>query len=232
LDVSKHLWRLHVDDGLYLLWVAFDPSLGDEVALQLAGGYPEGALLWVKLDAISVEVGKGFSKVIEQAICLCGLDDDVVDVDLDIAANLFLQSRLHAPLIGGSGVLEPEGHRHVAVYPVRGDEGRLVFVFYLQSYLIISGVGVEERKAFAPCCGVDDLVDSGQGEVVESANFVSLVCCVLDNNIRNFKCVLSGADFTAQQLVKSFGRRHAVMGPDIPARGRIIRPPGKRQKNG
>jgi hypothetical protein len=68
-------------------------------------GYPEGALLRVKLDAISVEVGEGFSKVIEQAICLCGLDDNVVDIDLDIAANLFLQARLHAPLIGGSGIL-------------------------------------------------------------------------------------------------------------------------------
>jgi hypothetical protein len=39
----------------------------------------------------------------------------------------------------------------------------------------------------------------------ESANFVSLMFCVLDNNIRNFKCVLSGADFTAQELTKSLG---------------------------
>jgi hypothetical protein len=61
LDVSKHLWRLHVDDGLYLLWVAFDPSLGDEVAQQLAGGYLERAFLWVKRDAVAVEVGEGFS---------------------------------------------------------------------------------------------------------------------------------------------------------------------------
>jgi hypothetical protein len=47
LDVSKRLWRLHVDDGLYLLWVAFDPSLGDEVAQQLACRYSEGAFLQV-----------------------------------------------------------------------------------------------------------------------------------------------------------------------------------------
>jgi hypothetical protein len=32
LDMSKRPRRLHVDDGLYLLWVAFDPSFGDEVA--------------------------------------------------------------------------------------------------------------------------------------------------------------------------------------------------------
>jgi hypothetical protein len=58
LDVSKCLWRLHVDDGLYLLWVAFDPSLGDEVAQQLVGGYPEGALLWVKLDVVLARLAK------------------------------------------------------------------------------------------------------------------------------------------------------------------------------
>jgi hypothetical protein len=65
LDVSNCLWRLHVDDGLYLLWVAFDPSLGDEVAQQLADGNPEGALLWVKLDAVAVEVGEGFSQIVK-----------------------------------------------------------------------------------------------------------------------------------------------------------------------
>jgi hypothetical protein len=38
---------------------------------------------------------------------------------------------------------------------------------------------------------------------IESANFVSLVFCVLDNNIRKFKSVLSVADFTAQRLAMS-----------------------------
>jgi hypothetical protein len=53
----------------------------------------------------------------------------------------------------------------------------------------------------------------------ESANFVSLVFCVLDNNIRNFKCVLSGADFTAQEMTKSLGlfqAGYSGQGPDIP----------------
>jgi hypothetical protein len=36
LDMSKHLWRLHVDDGLNILWVALDSSFRDEVAQQLA----------------------------------------------------------------------------------------------------------------------------------------------------------------------------------------------------
>jgi hypothetical protein len=68
--------------------------------------------------------------------------------------------------------------------------------------------------------------------ILESAYFVSLMFCVLDNNIRNFKCVLSGADFTAQDMAKSLGWR-------LPVPGRIIRPgagysvlPARHQKNG
>jgi hypothetical protein len=55
-----------------------------------------------------------------------------------------------------------------------------------------------------------------KGEI-ESAYFVFLMFCVLDNNIRNFKCVLSGADFIAQELAKSLGWR-------LPVPGRIIWP--------
>jgi hypothetical protein len=153
---------LHVDNGLNFLWVTFDFSFRDEVSQQLAYRHPEGALLRVELDAVAVEVSKSFPQVVEQAVYFRGFDDDIVDVDLDVAADLFFQARLHAPLIGGSGVLEPEGHRHVAVHPVWGDERRLVFVFYLQPYLVVPGVGVEERKALAPRSRIDDLVDSGQ----------------------------------------------------------------------
>jgi hypothetical protein len=48
----------------------------------LACRHPERTLLRVELDAVAVEVGEDFSQVVEQAVCFCGLDDDVVDVDL------------------------------------------------------------------------------------------------------------------------------------------------------
>jgi hypothetical protein len=131
----------------------------------LADWYPERAFLWVELDAVAVEVGEGFTQIVRQVICFRCLDDDIVNVDLNIATDLFLQACLHAPLIGGSGVLEPEGHCHVAVYPMWGDECCLVFVFDLQLYLVVSGVGIEEREALAARGRIDDLVDSGQREV-------------------------------------------------------------------
>jgi hypothetical protein len=127
----KRLWRLHVDDGLNLLWVALDSSFRDVVAQQLAYRYSEGILLRVELDAIPIKVGESFSQIVKQAVCLRGLDDDVIDIDLDIMANLFLQACLRTPLIGSSCVLSPERHLLVAVYPVWGDEHRLVLVFDL-----------------------------------------------------------------------------------------------------
>jgi hypothetical protein len=48
--------------------------------------------------------------------------------------------------------------------------------------------------------------------LTKSAYFVSLMFCVLDNNIRNFKCVLSGASFSAQEMAKSLEWRHPDMG--------------------
>jgi hypothetical protein len=103
--MSKRLQRLHVDDGLDLLWIALDPSLRDEVAQQLACRYSEGTFLWVELDAVSIEVGERFLQIIEQVICRRGLDDDIIDIDLNIATDLLLQACLHTPLIGGSCVL-------------------------------------------------------------------------------------------------------------------------------
>jgi hypothetical protein len=54
-------------------------------------------------------------------------------------------------------------------------------------------------------------------QVTESAYFVSLMFCVLDNNIRNFKCVLSGAGFQLKKWLSLWG------GVSLES-GRIIRP--------
>jgi hypothetical protein len=85
-----------------------------------------------------IKVGKSFAQIVEQAVFFRGLDDDIIDVYFDIAADLLFQASLHTPLISGSCVLQAEWHRHVAVYPVWGDEGSLVLVFDLQPYLIVS----------------------------------------------------------------------------------------------
>jgi hypothetical protein len=60
----------------------------------------------------------------------------------------------------------------------------------------------------------------------ESAYFVSLMFCVLDNNIRNFMCVLSGAGFQFEEfwLSPKVGINQ-IWGWIIQPGGRIICPP-------
>jgi hypothetical protein len=104
----------------------------------LSCGYSKGTLFQVELDAVAVEVGESFAQVVEQAVLFQGLDDNIVDIDFDVAADLLFEACLHTRLIDGSCILQAEWHRCVAVYPMRGDEGSLVFVFDLQPYLIVS----------------------------------------------------------------------------------------------
>jgi hypothetical protein len=56
--------------------------------------------------------------------------------------------------------------------PIIPTVGSVDGVFYLQPYLVVSRVGVEERKALASCRRIDDLVDSRQREVIFRAMFL------------------------------------------------------------
>jgi hypothetical protein len=95
-----------------------------------------------------------------------------------------------------------------------------------RSHLVLKRL-TEPKKFLAldeKMCGFSSpvLVDVGVPGTPESAYFVSLMFCVLDNNIRN---VLSGAGFSAQEMAKFVGWRLPGIRPDNPARGRILAPP-------
>ena len=66
----------------------------------MASWYPEKAFLRIQLDFIAIEVVEGFSQVVDERGGVSGLDDDVVDIDLDIPTNLLPEAGLHTPLIG------------------------------------------------------------------------------------------------------------------------------------
>jgi len=68
---------------------------------------------------------------------LLGFNDHIVHVDLDILADLFLKAGLHAPLIDGASVLQPEGHGVVAVNPERRDKAHFLLVFHLHMNLVV-----------------------------------------------------------------------------------------------
>ena len=95
---------------------------------------------------VFVRVGEGFFKVGDKVVGGFSLDDHVVDVGFDVAADLLVEAHLDSPLIGCPCVLESEGHSGVAVCTKRRDERRLELVFFLEGDLMIAGVTIKERE--------------------------------------------------------------------------------------
>jgi hypothetical protein len=66
----------------------------------LASWCHEKTFLRVQLDFVTVEVFEDFSHVVDERGGVSGLDDDVIDINLDILSNLLFEVCLHTPLIG------------------------------------------------------------------------------------------------------------------------------------
>jgi hypothetical protein len=81
---------------------------------------------------------------------------------------------LDSPLIGGSCVLQPEGHACVGICSEGANESCLDLVFFLKSDLVITRVAVEEREHGAASCKVNDLVDASEREGILRAVFVEI----------------------------------------------------------
>ena len=69
-----------------------------------------------------------------------------------------IEAHLDGPLIGRPGVLESKGHGGVAVCTERRDERCLDLVVFLEGYLVIAGVTIEEGEQFTAGGGVYNLV--------------------------------------------------------------------------
>ena len=71
---------------------------------KLAGGDAKHALVWIEFHPIYPKVIKGFSKVFQQIRLFPRHDGNVVNVDVNIAANLFVKPSLHTPLLRCAGI--------------------------------------------------------------------------------------------------------------------------------
>ena len=75
-----------------------------------------------------------------------GLDDHIIDVGFDVAADLLVEAHLDSPLIGCPSVLESEGHSGVAVCTERRDKRCLDLVFFLEGDLMVARVTVKKGE--------------------------------------------------------------------------------------
>lgn len=94
----------HVHDGRNLLGVDLDAALRDDETQQLSRGDSEHKLLRVELDVVGLEIGESLLKVYNQLCSLVSLLNDVIDIDLQVSANLLVEALLHTSLEGCPGV--------------------------------------------------------------------------------------------------------------------------------
>ena len=104
--------------------IGLDASRGDKVAEEPTSRHAECAFGWVQLHLVSAQVGEGLLVVLEESAALFGFDDNVIDVDMHISADLALQAFLHGALVCGTSVFVPHGHACVTVSPIGGNERR------------------------------------------------------------------------------------------------------------
>ena len=90
MHIIEGLRQLHSFYGADLLRVRLNASAGHQETEKLFGRDAEGALGRIQFDSESSQVGKCFSKIIEQGLALFRLDDDIINIDLHILADLIM----------------------------------------------------------------------------------------------------------------------------------------------
>src|SRR5438552_3493997 len=73
---------------------------------------------------------------------------------------------MDGPLETGAHVLQAEWHLDIVMYPRRGGECCLFFIFFTHANLMVPRVGIEEAKKLTSRCRVDQLINSRQREKV------------------------------------------------------------------
>ena len=124
LDIA---YRAHVGDGQDFFGVGFNVALRHDVSEQLPLRDPENIFFGIQFDAESSEVRERRGQVCDQVTRAGCFDHYVINIDgdcwfwpLDLVrlvrrVDLVIEASLHAPLIGGTSVLQTERHGYVAV---------------------------------------------------------------------------------------------------------------------
>jgi hypothetical protein len=113
-------------------------------------------------------------KIGDERVGVSGLDDHIIHIGFDVLVELPLETGLDSSLVSSAGVLQLEGHGHVAVRAKRGDEHGLVLVFFLDCDVVVPEVAVKEAEQVSARRGVNDLVYPRQLEGVLGAVLIEV----------------------------------------------------------
>ena len=157
-----------------LIWVSLDSSLRDYETQKFVGGYPKGTLGRIQLHAVLSVCGKGLMEVPNMVGHIYAFDHHVIDVGLHILPDLVSEDLIDHPLIGGSDVLQPEGHYFITVSPSIGDEGYFVFSIGCHPDLIIFEKGIHEGHEPESQSRIHELIYAGKGIAIFGTSLVQV----------------------------------------------------------
>ena len=157
-----------------LFWVGLNASFTDHEAKEFAASNSKDAFLRVETHPVFEELSKYSVKVGNVVIFCISLNQHVVDIHFHNLTNFIFKHGVNEPLISCPRILEAKGHDLVTVQSFIGDKGCVGLVGGVHFDLVVARVGIEEAERFEASCGVNQLVDSWQGEAVHGASLVKV----------------------------------------------------------
>jgi len=121
------VYRAHVGDGRDCFGVGFDAALRHDVSMELPLWNSENTFFGIQFDIEPSEVCECCGQICDQVASLSRFHHYVIYIygdcwfqPLDLVrllgrVDLVGEASLHAPLIGGAGVLQTERHGYVVV---------------------------------------------------------------------------------------------------------------------
>jgi hypothetical protein len=134
----------HVCDYRHLFWVGFDGAFRYDEPQKHASWDTEDTLLGVESDTFGPHASEGCFEIRDGVTGFCCLHYVVVDVGLDHRANVIVEDMVHATLICGACIPQPEGHGSITIHTMWGDERGHELVGLFHSDLMIIEVGIKE----------------------------------------------------------------------------------------
>ena len=147
LDVA---YRAHIGDSRDFFRVGLDAAFGHNVSKQLPLRNPKNIFLGIQSDIEPSEVHECCGQVCDQVASLGCFDHYVINIDGDCwfqplsliglfeRVNLVGEALLHAPLVGGTSVLQAERHGYIIVQTIWSDERSRQLVGLFNHDLVIA----------------------------------------------------------------------------------------------
>src|SRR6185503_5533579 len=124
---------------------------------KLTGRYAKGTFLWVHFEPKLPSPLQDLTQIFQVSPSRCGLDHDIINVDLYQLADEIMKNVIHGTLICCTGIFQSKGHDQVLEQPDRTwySERGLVYILWGHKNLIVASITIYKAHHLMASCCVD-----------------------------------------------------------------------------